>query len=130
MHLEKGSTTTLDFTVGPADTAAAFGSGDLQVLSTPRLVAWLEAAAVATVEHAVEAGETSVGVMIELDHVAPSLIGEKIHATATVKKIDGRVVSFEVRATRHGSHDSELARGRHRRVVVDGGRFMDKARLA
>lgn len=128
MHLDRDTSVTLDFTVGAADTAAALGSGHLQVLATPRLIAWLEAAAVEALDEAVEAGETSVGVMVELDHVAPSLVGDTVHVTASVHKIDGRFVEFDLRATRHNTHDGEIARGRHRRVVVDGGRFMDKAR--
>ena len=52
---------TLDFTVGPADTAAALGSGDLPVLATQRLLAWLEAATLVAAADLVGAGDTTVG---------------------------------------------------------------------
>ena len=64
---------TLTFTVGPDDTALAVGSGSLEVLGTPRLLAWLEAATCAALELA--DGETSVGTRVELEHQAPSPVG-------------------------------------------------------
>ena len=53
------SQTTLTFTVGPDDTARAVGSGSLEVLGTPRLLAWLEAATCAVLEPDLEPGSTS-----------------------------------------------------------------------
>ena len=50
------------------DTATALGSGDVAVLATPRLLAWLEAATVAAAADVVGPGETSVGTRVELEH--------------------------------------------------------------
>jgi hypothetical protein len=54
------------------DTAIALGSGSVPVLATPRLVAWLEAAAVAAVDETIRDGSTTVGTLIDLQHLAPT----------------------------------------------------------
>ncbi len=108
-------------TVGVADSAIAAGSGDVPVLATPRLVALCEAAACAAVAAALEPGTTTVGIWIELDHLAASPLGRTVVAEAELADVDGRRLNFEISAT-----DGEVvvARGRHRRQVVDRERFL------
>ena len=57
-------------TVGDADTAAALGSGDLPVLATPRVLAWLEAATCSALD--LDDSRTSVGTRVEVEHIAAS----------------------------------------------------------
>ena len=99
-------------TVGEADSAIAAGSGDVPVLATPRLVALCEAAACAAVAAALGPGTTTVGIRIELDHLAASPLGRTVVAEAELADVDGRRLNFEISAT-----DGEVvvARGRHRR---------------
>jgi predicted thioesterase len=105
------------------DTALRLGSGDLAVLATPRLVAWMEAAAVAALP-ALGAGMTSVGTHISVDHRAPTLVGAQVRALAEVRVVDGRQIEFEVSAF----EDAQLiAAGTHARVVVDRQRFLARA---
>ena len=109
-------------TVGDGDTALALGSGDVPVLATPRLVALVEAAAVDGLRGELGSGETSVGVLVELEHLAATPVGGRVEATARLVGREGRSLVFEVGA-RDGS-GREVARGRHRRVVVDRERFL------
>jgi predicted thioesterase len=102
-------------TVGADDTAIAMGSGSVPVLATPRIVALVEAAAVATVADHLAEGMTTVGTHIALDHVAPSPIGSEVSAHAEVIVVAGRRIDFAVGAAMGGA---EVARGVHRRVVV------------
>jgi fluoroacetyl-CoA thioesterase len=61
-------------------------------------------------------GEDSVGVRIELDHVAPALLGMPVTITAKIAEVKGRLVTFEVEA--RDSLDL-VGRGRHQRFIVD-----------
>jgi fluoroacetyl-CoA thioesterase len=75
MTLEPGLRAAFRYTVTGADTAVAVGSGRVPVLATPRVLALAERATVAAVEGALEAGATTVGVRVELDHLAPARSG-------------------------------------------------------
>jgi len=117
----------LEFTVTEADTAAAVGSGDLPVLGTPRLLAWLEAATCAAVAPDLAPGSTTVGTRVDVEHLAASPVGAVVEAAATLTAVDGRVLTFEVSAHDRDSGDV-LGRGRVTRAVVDQERFL--ARLS
>lgn len=106
--------------VTSADTARALGSGDLEVLATPRVLAWLEEATCAALE--LDATQTSVGTRVELEHLAASPVGATVTATATQVYADGRLVRFQVAA--QDSSGTLLASGEVRRVVVDRERFL------
>ena len=66
------------FTVTPTDTAAHLGSGSLEVLATPRLVAMMESAACAALEGQLPEEDTSVGVRIDIQHLAASAVGADV----------------------------------------------------
>jgi predicted thioesterase len=123
MAAEPGLVATTSLTVGPSDTAAELGSGSIEVLGTPRLLALCEAATVAAVDGHLAAGETTVGVQVRLDHVAPSPIGREVSAEATLEKVTGRKLFFTVSA-----HDNRglVAAGKVTRVVIDETAFMAK----
>ena len=116
------STHAVTHTVTDDDTAAAVGSGDLEVLATPRLLAWLEEATCGAV--GLDAASTSVGTRVELEHLAPSPVGAEVTATATVVHRDGRLVRFQVVA--HDAAGTVLATGEVQRVVVDRERFLSR----
>ncbi len=116
-----GLTATVTLTVAETDTAIALGSGDVPVLATPRIVALVEEATVAAAAPALDAGATTVGTRVELDHHAPTGVGATVVASATLVSVDGRRLGFEV-ALRDGS--AVTAQGRVDRVVVDRERFL------
>ena len=119
---------SLRFTVTEADTAAAVGSGDLPVLGTPRLLAWVEAATCAAIDASLPAGSTSVGTRIELEHKAASAVGREVEVSAAASYVDGRLHRFTV-AARHvvdGSPAEVVATGEVTRVIVDAERFLGR----
>ena len=67
-----GLTARVELTVTDADTAQAVGSGDVPVLGTPRVLALAEAATVAATATRMPAGSTTVGIRVELEHLAPT----------------------------------------------------------
>ena len=118
--LEPGRAAEVDHIVADADTARALGSGDVDVLGTPRALALAEAATVAAVAGALPAGQTSVGIRVELDHVVPSPVGSTVRASAELVEVAGRRLTFEVTLSQDGH---EVGRGRIVRAVVDRARF-------
>ncbi len=111
-------------TVTQDDTAIALGSGDLPVLATPRLLAWLEEATCAALE--LDATQTSVGTRADIEHLAASSVGTVVTATATVIHTDGRLLKFQVVA--QDESGQLLGNGEVRRVVVDRERFMTRVK--
>lgn len=101
-------------------TAAAVGSGDLEVLGTPVLLAWLEAATCAALD--LEADQTSVGTRVAVEHLAASPLGSRVTTQADVTARDGRLVTFAVAA--HDERGTLVAHGEIRRVIVDRERFL------
>lgn len=109
-------------TVGPEHTARAVGSGDLDVLGTPVVLAWLEEATCAAL--VLEDSQTSVGTRVEVQHLVASAVGATITATASVIQRDGRLVIFDVAA--RDQNEVLVASGQVRRIVVDRARFLSR----
>jgi fluoroacetyl-CoA thioesterase len=109
--------------VGEADTARALRSGSVDVLGTPRLIALCEEASVRAIAPDLDAGTTTVGMKVRLDHLQPSPVGATVVAEATVERIEGRRITFTVSAS---DERGLIAVGRLVRVVVDLGLFMAK----
>ncbi len=106
--------------VGP-DNRISFADGRMPgVLATPRLVGYLEVTARDAIAACLDDHERSVGVMIEIEHLAPSPEGFQVTCRARVIHVSGPVVTFQVEA-----HDDlePIARGIHRRQVIDVDRF-------
>jgi predicted thioesterase len=122
MELAAGAHSRLERVVTEADTAVALGSGDVPVLATPCLLAWLEAATVAALNGRLDDAQTSVGWRIELEHRAATGVGAAVSVTADLVAVDGRLLRFSVAA--HDASDRLLATGEVTRVVVDRERFL------
>jgi fluoroacetyl-CoA thioesterase len=127
--LRAGLTARRTYEVTPADTAAALGSGDTDVLATPRLLAWMEAATCAAVADALGPGETSVGTRVTLEHLKASPVAARVAVEASLQHADGRLIRFEVVASDDVDAGGPiLGRAEVTRVVVDRDRFL--ARLS
>ena len=124
MTLEPGLAAAFRYTVTEADTAAAVGSGQVPVLATPLVLALAERATVAAVAGALEAGTTTVGTHVELNHLAPSRVGAELEVDALLERLAGRRLEFAVRI-RDG--DRPVASGLITRVVVDTAAFLRDA---
>lgn len=115
-----GRRASVSLEVEPADTAVAMHSGDVAVLATPRVLALAEQAAVAALDGCIEPPHTTVGSWVELDHMAPTPVGHTVQADAVLLGVHGRRLEFSIRITDAGK---EVAKVRHRRVIVDRSRF-------
>lgn len=119
-----GMVARVELTVTDADTAQALGSGDVPVLATPRVLALAEAATVAATARQIPGGVTTVGTRAEVEHRAPTPVGRTVVATATLTKVEGRTLVFDV-AVRDG--DRTVADVRVERALLDRQRFIEKA---
>jgi len=93
------------------------------VLSTPTMVAMMEQAAIEAIKPFLDAGESSVGMTIEVSHTAATPPGHRARAEAEVTKVEGRRLEFDVRAF---DDVEQIGSGSHRRAVVDAAKFNDR----
>lgn len=121
--LEQGISARSTTTVTAGNTAAAMGSGDLQVFATPAMVALMEHAAMTAVAASLPEGSTTVGAEMNVTHIKPSALGAEITATAVLTAVEGRKLTFNVGARDAGGMIGE---GVHVRYVVDRERFLAK----
>lgn len=123
MHVQPGAQGNVVRVVSADDTARALGSGDLEVLASPRLLAWCEAATVVAVTGALAAGETTVGTRVELVHQRATGVGSTVEVRADLVHVDGRLLRFDVAAEVQGVL---VGHGTVTRVVVDIERFLGR----
>jgi fluoroacetyl-CoA thioesterase len=119
-----GLSATITLVVTEADTALAMGSGDVPVLSTPRVIGLAEQATVKAVNGALAEGRTTVGSEVQLTHLAPTLVGAEVRAEVVLEAVEGRKLVFRV--TVNDGHGL-VAAGYVTRVVVERARFLDRA---
>lgn len=114
---------TASVLVDDAHTAPHLGSGRAPVFATPAMVALMEAAAVACVDDQLDPGQETLGVHIDVEHIAATPTGVTVMASAELIARDGRKLVFKIAAR----DDREaIGRGRHTRIVVDSARFRSK----
>jgi predicted thioesterase len=124
-ELSPGLSASLQHLVDDRSTARHLGSGTVGVLATPELVRLMEAAAVTALAGHLTPDITSVGVAIDMQHVAPTPVGLKVEICATLTEVQGRRLTFEVTAR---DDVEEIGRGIHRRVLVEVEGFEARAR--
>lgn len=123
MHVATGLKGEAKLKVSESDTARALGSGEVEVLGTPRLVALFEQATMNALAGMLDDAQTTVGMRVQVDHLQPTPIGVDVTAEAYLEKIEGRRITFTVTANDSGGL---IAAGKVTRVVVDVERFMRK----
>ena len=123
--LQKGATFKFRYTVTEADTAAALkpitGDDFPAVLATTRCIALLELAAGRLLKAECAPGQLSVGVVVEVKHLAATPVGAWVEAEATYAGREGKLYGFEVVARDPGG---EIMRGRHQRAVIEESRLL------
>lgn len=121
--LDPGLKNRSELTVSRAETAASLGSGDVPVLATPAVLSLAEAACVSALEGCLPEGQTSVGTYAEIEHDKATAVGATVTVEATLVGHHGRRLEFSVLVR---EDDEIVAKIRHRRVLVDRQRFLEK----
>jgi len=112
-----GATGLYTLRVTPAHLANQFKDAALPpVFATPMMVTIMENAALNAVRDYLDSGESAVGTVVNVRHLAPTPAGQQVTAEAVVTKVDGRRIEFDVSAR---DEFEEIGRGTHERMVVD-----------
>jgi fluoroacetyl-CoA thioesterase len=119
-ELKPGLNGTAEIVVGTRDTAPHVGSGKIGVLATPIMVNLMEAAALQAVERFMPAGYQTVGTHLDVKHFAATPVGMKVRAEAALVSVEGRTLTFRIRAT---DEREPIGEGVHERLIINVERF-------
>jgi fluoroacetyl-CoA thioesterase len=108
-------------TATPEQTARHLGSGGIDVYATPAMIALMEGAAVAAIDPHLPEGSASVGIDLNVRHLAATPLGHEVRARAEVTAVDGRKVAFTIQAW---DEDELIGEGTHTRFIIDTARFL------
>ena len=119
--IQVGMEYTLEIKVGENDTARALGSGELEVLATPRMCALMEESAYKCVMAELEEGASTVGTLLNISHLSATPVGMNVKAVATVTGVDGRKISYDIKAY---DEAGLIGEGTHERFIVFSEKFV------
>ena len=105
------------------DTAKEVGSGDLLVYATPCMVALMEGAACEAIADALPDTQTTVGTMLNIEHISATPVGLEVRAEAEVTAVEGKVITFNVTAY---DEAGLIGEGTHKRAIISSERFLAK----
>ena len=112
-----------EIVVGEGNTARHLGSGEVSVLATPEMIRLMERAGVAAVDARLPSGYATVGVRVDVRHLAATPVGMSVRAQAELKAVEDRKLVFEVEAR----DEMELVgAGIHERFIIDVARFRQR----
>lgn len=118
---QPGMTLETTLVVEDEQTAATVGSGSLRVLATPVMIAFMERTCHQLLINRLPEGYSSVGVHVDVHHLAPTPVGSQVRVTCRVLAIEGLKVTFEVSAQ---DELEPCGAGIHERIVIEAERFL------
>lgn len=124
MNIEINQIFEENYIVSDENSAKNMGSGDLEVLSTPSLVAFIENAAKNYLNNFLPEGMGSVGSNININHIAPTLIGSTITVKGKITEvIKEKIIKFSLEAY---EKEKKIGNAEHTRVVINNEKFLEK----
>ena len=124
MNIELNKQFSQQYTVTENNTAKFMGSGDLDVLATPSLVAFMENAAKNYLNSFLTEDLGSVGSNININHIAPTLVDKKIIITGKITQvIKDKIIIFSLEAF---ENDKKIGDAEHTRVIINNEKFISK----
>jgi fluoroacetyl-CoA thioesterase len=111
--------------VGRSDLASMIGNIGAEVLSTHRVVLFMELAARNAIKESLPEGKMTVGTFIRIQHFAATPLGSKVRAEASLKEIDGRKLVFQVAAY---DEFEKIAEGENEQLIVSIDKFLIRVR--
>ena len=122
--LEAGIKGTGSVEVVRENTAAAVGSGMLEVFATPMMIALMEKTACESAAPYLEEGSGTVGTELNVKHVAATPIGMQVTCETELVEVDGRRLVFHVKAS---DEAGLIGEGTHERFIINNEKFQSKA---
>ena len=106
------------------NTAAAVGSGTLEVFATPAMAALMEETCLKSVQEHLEEGSGTVGTALTISHVTATPVGMHVRCISKLVEVDGRRLVFDVQAF---DEAGLIGQGTHERFVIENEKFFQKA---
>ncbi len=135
LHLDMintGDTARAYATVTVADTAKGLldnysngqrGEAYAEVYATTKMIALMELAAGRLLQSIQSPGELSVGVDVQVKHLAPTEPGQQVEAIATYLGLEGKLYKFKVEAF---DELGKIGEGLHTRAIIQVHKFAEK----
>ena len=124
--LKTGMTGQVEKVVGEADTAVKFGSGGVRVLATPMMIALMENAALNAVDSHLGEGFATVGLSLNVKHMAATPVGMKVSAKAELFCIEGKKLTFRIEAY---DEQEKIGEGTHERYIIQLSKFLERTSI-
>ena len=122
--LTVGISNEITKTVTNETTAAALGSGLLEVYATPAMVALMEETCMRSVQEELEEGCGTVGTGLTIHHISATPVGMKVRCASKLVEVDGRKLVFDVQAF---DEAGLIGQGTHERFIIENEKFFQKA---
>ena len=123
IKMEIGTVHEINVTVEENMSAASMKSGNLQVLATPYMIALMEQASAELCQQFLHDGISTVGTMVNIQHLAATSLGAPVRTVATLTDFDGRKATFEVVAYENAG---VIGKGTHERFTIKIDSFIKK----
>jgi fluoroacetyl-CoA thioesterase len=123
--IKAGLTREENFQVTSENAAIHVGSGSSPVLATPWMIAFMERVSHRLLAEHLSPGETSVGIYLEIKHLAPTPVGASVQVKAQILEVAGNLITFNVETW---DHVEKVGEGIHRRAVIDEARFLRRVK--
>ena len=123
MTIEVGMKAEVSTLAEREDTAQEVGSGSLLVYAPPCMAALMEGAACEAIEAGLAEGETTVGIELDLKHIAATPVGMEVRAEAEVTAVEGKIITFAITAY---DEAGKIGSATHKRALVNAQRFLEK----
>lgn len=121
--LQAGLTYKQKRNVTKKDTADQVGSGSLAVYGTPAMIAFIENTALKAVEEELEDNQTTVGTKVNINHLRPTPVGERVICSVELRAVNGSQLQFNVEVE---DENNKIGEGTHTRYIVNKDTFMEK----
>jgi len=109
--------------VSAKNTANQFAEGIAEVFATPMMIGLMEGAAAEAVAALLAEGQSTVGTLVNVKHLAATPLGQQVRAEAEVIEVEGKRIVFKVTAY---DESEKIGEGIHERYIIDMGRFMER----
>lgn len=124
-NIKEGMKSVNEMIVTENDTASKLGSGDLDVFSTPSMIALMENTSKNVVEKFLPEGFSTVGIQVSVKHLKATPLGMKVRCEAFLDAVDGKKLTFKVEAW---DEKGKIGEGTHDRFIINVESFMNKIR--
>ncbi len=124
-NIKEGMKSVNEMIVTENDTASKLGSGDLDVFSTPSMIALMENTSKNVVEKFLPEGFSTVGIQVSIKHLKATPLGMKVRCEAFLEAVEGKKLTFKVEAW---DEKGKIGEGTHDRFIINVESFMNKIR--